>query len=67
MALALWRRRSTSQKGNDMTGLIAGYATAIAALLIAMATAFTIIYGVNRLPFTDEASSTEETARKVAA
>ena len=50
-----------------MTGLIAGYVTAIAALLIAMTTAFTIIYGVNRLPFTDEASSTEETARKVAA
>ena len=50
-----------------MTGLIAGYVTAIAALLIAMTTAFTIIYGVNRLPFSDEVSSTEETARKVAA
>jgi hypothetical protein len=50
-----------------MTGLIAGYATALAALLLAMATAFTIVYSVNRLPLSDEAPSTEETARKVAA
>ena len=50
-----------------MTGLIAGYVTAIAAALIAAATALTIIYSVNRLPFTDVESSTEETVRKVAA
>ena len=50
-----------------MTGLIAGYVTAIAAMLIAAATAFTIVYNVNRLPSTDEEPSTEQTARKVAA
>ena len=50
-----------------MTGLIAGYVTAIAAALFAVATALTIIYSVNRLPSPEEAPSTEETARKVAA
>ena len=50
-----------------MTGLIAGYVTAIAALLIAVASAFTIVYYVNRLPSTDGEPSTEETVRKIAA
>jgi hypothetical protein len=67
MELAPRRLRATSQKGNDITGLIAGYVTGIAAMLIAAATAFTIIYSVNRLPSTDEELSTEETVRKVAA
>jgi hypothetical protein len=67
MVLALSRRRATSQKGNDMTGLIAGYATAIAAMLIAVATAFTIVYNVDRLPSIDEEPSTEATASKIAA
>jgi hypothetical protein len=52
-----------------MTGLIAGFVTAIAAALIAAATALTIIYSVNRLPSTDGEPSIEETetVRKVAA
>ena len=67
MGLALPRLRATSQKGTDMTELIAGYVGAIAGLLIAVATAFTIVYNVNRLPSTDEEPATEVTARKVAA
>ena len=50
-----------------MTELIGGYVAAIAGLLIAAATAVTIVYNVNRLPSTDEEPSTEKTARKVAA
>ena len=50
-----------------MTGLIAGYATAIAAILFAAATALTIVHHVSRLDSTDEQPSREETGRKVAA
>ena len=51
----------------DMTGLTAGYATAIAALLFAAAVAATIIVNVNRLFSTDEEPARKETARKIAA
>jgi len=49
-----------------MTGLVAGYATAMAGFLLAVAAALTIIYNVNRLEI-DEQPTREETGRKVAA
>ena len=50
-----------------MTALTAGYATAIAALLFAVAVAATIVVNVNGLFATDEEPSRKETARKIAA
>jgi hypothetical protein len=46
---------------------IAGYATAIAAILFAAASALTLIYNVSRLDTIDEKPAREEPAGKVAA
>jgi len=46
---------------------IAGYATAIAAILFAAAAAFTIIYTVNRFASIEDTPSGEEAGRKIAA
>jgi hypothetical protein len=54
-----------SQERTDMPALIAGYATAIGALLFAAAVAFTIIRNVNRFASIDDQH--EEPARKAAA
>jgi hypothetical protein len=54
-------------EGILMTAPIAGYATAITALLFAAASALTLIYNVRRLDEIDEEPRPEEPAGKVAA
>jgi hypothetical protein len=55
-----------SQKGIEMTGLMAGYAVASVAMLIAASAALTIIYGVGHLG-TDEEPSRQDKPTKAAA
>jgi hypothetical protein len=56
-----------SQKGFDMTGLMAGYAVAIVAMLIAASAALTIIRNFGRLDASGQEPSREETPTKAAA
>lgn len=56
-----------SEKGIDMTGLTAGYASAIVAMLIAASAALTIIRQIGGLDSTDETPSRKESVRKHAA
>lgn len=50
-----------------MTGLIAGYATSLVAMLTAASAALTIIYTVGLLGSTDWTPSREEAHRNIAA
>jgi hypothetical protein len=50
-----------------MTGLIAGYATSLVAMLAAASAALTIIYTIGGLDSIDVAPPREEPVRKVAA
>jgi hypothetical protein len=50
-----------------MTGLMAGYAVAIVAMLIAASAALTIIRSVGRFGYTGEETSREERRTKAAA
>lgn len=60
------RRRQLLRKEIEMTGLMAGYAVAGVAMLIAASAALTIIYGVGGLG-TDEEPTGQERSTKAAA